>query len=347
MGKQQIANNLDEWRKIRNITELVAQVPCLEFFYDEFMSESVIRCEVCFKVSMGKENMKNVSPNKGTLGTSTTSRGKYHYMAMKELEREKERNKKALEATKNLVKCMVTDLKLKAASTHYETLVAFLDDSGVDVWQRQHSRKQVLPLLVAPEDFVDEKTTNVLKTELTCAQMQPHFFGVLDKGTVNRRTSQASYIVFMYNGIRRAYPVGAPLVYSKYRGEGEESSDSEDKDESVEEFPDVSGGSAPELATNFLNTIRLKLNLNEEDLTRYCRTSADGPYQAHEFGFTIQEETGRHKIPEELQFCQAVIWDATHLLNLAATDIKELNESLEKVKNFLPNLSRERMSLIT
>ena len=233
------------------------------------MSESVIRCEVCFKASMGKENIKNVSLyqiarkknqfNHGDLvtgiwnekekteqylkggnsswrslksvlrahllGTSTTSRGKYH-MAMKELEREKERNRKALEATNNLVKCMVTDLKLKAASTHYETLVASLDDSGVDVGQRQHSRKQVLPLFVAAEDFVDEKTTNVLKTELTCTQMQPHFFGVLDKGTVNRRTSQASYIVFMYNGIRRAYPVGAPLVYSKYRGEGEESYDS-------------------------------------------------------------------------------------------------------------------------
>ena len=78
-------------------------------------------------------------------------------MAMKELEREKERNRKALAATKNLVKCMVTDLKLKAASTHYETLVAFLDDSGVDVGQRQHSRKQVLLLLVAVEDFVDGK----------------------------------------------------------------------------------------------------------------------------------------------------------------------------------------------
>ena len=160
LDKQQIANNLDEWRKIRNITELVAQVPCLEFFYDEVMSESVIRCEVCFKASMGKENMKNVPSyqiarkknqfNHGdlvtgiwnekekteqylkggnsswrslksvlrahSLGTSTTSRGKYHYMAMKELEREKERNRKALEATKNLAKCMVTDLKLKAAS---------------------------------------------------------------------------------------------------------------------------------------------------------------------------------------------------------------------------------------
>ena len=64
LDKQQIANNLDEWRKIRNITELVAQVPCLEFFYDEVMSESVIRCEVCFKASMGKENMKMCPPIK-------------------------------------------------------------------------------------------------------------------------------------------------------------------------------------------------------------------------------------------------------------------------------------------
>jgi hypothetical protein len=215
LDKQQIANNLDEWRKIRNITELVAQVPCLEFFYDEVMSESVIRCEVCFKAAIGKENIKNVSPyqiarkknpfNHGDpvtgiwndkerteqylkggnsswrslksvlrahlLGTSTTAKGKHHYLAIKESEREKECNRKALEATKNLVKCMVTDLKLKAASTHYETLVAFLDDCGVDVGQRQHSRKQVLAMLVAAEDFVDEKTTNVLKTELKCVRI--------------------------------------------------------------------------------------------------------------------------------------------------------------------------------
>ncbi|CAB4006830.1 Hypothetical predicted protein [Paramuricea clavata] len=370
LNKQQIANDLDEWRKIRNITELATQVPCLEFFYDEVMSESVIRCEVCFQASIGKENIKNMSPyeiarkknpfNHGDpvtgiwngkerteqylkggnsswrllksvfrshmLGISTTSHGKHHYLAMKELEREKECKRKALEAMKNLVKCMVTDVKLKAASTQYETLVAFLDDCGVVIGQRQHSRKQMLAMLVAAEDFVDEKTTNVLKTELLCTQVYPHFFGVLDKGTVNRRTSQASYIVFMYNGKGRAYPVGAPLVYTRNNDEGEESSDSEDENESEEEeeeFPNVSGGNAPELASNFLNTIKLKLKLNEEDLTRYCGTSADGPYQAYEFGFTIQEETGRHRIPEELRFCQAVIWDATHLLNLAATDIKE------------------------
>ena len=80
----------------------------------------------------------------------------------------------------------------------------------------------------------------------------------------------------------------------------------------------------------------MKLNLNEEDLSRYSGTSADGPYQAHEFGFTIQEETGWHRIPEELRFCQAVIWDATHLLNLAATDIKgKFGESEEFFNKFI------------
>ena len=159
--------------------------------------------------------------------------------------------------------------------------------------------------------------------------MYPHFFGVLDKGTVNRRTSQASYIVFMYDGKRRAYPVGAPLVYSA----SDEESSGSDADESLDEspadeedqagFPEVSGGSASDLATNLLNTIQLKLNLDQQDLTRYCGTSADGPYQAHDFSFTIREETGRLRIPEELQFCQAVIWDATHLLSLASTDIRD------------------------
>jgi hypothetical protein len=68
-----------------------------------------------------------------------------------------------------------------------------------------------------------------------------------------------------------------------------------------------------------------------------CGTSADGPYQAYEFGFTIQEETGRHRIPEEFRFFQAVLWDATHLLNLGATDIKEgkFGESQEFFTNFI------------
>ena len=374
LDEHQIANDLDQWRRIGNITDLVHKVPCLEFFYDEVMSESVIRCGVCFKAFLGNERrIKDLSPYeiawnenplghgdpisglwygmektelylKGgnsswrllksllrshLLGISTSSHGRQHYLAMKKLEEETERKRKALEISKNLVKCMVTDVKLKAASTHYETLVAFLDDCGVDTGQRQHSRKQMLPLLIAAESFVDEQTSNVLKTELQCTRMYPHFFGVLDKGTVNRRTSQASYIVFMYDGKRRAYPVGAPLVYSA----SDEESSGSDADESLDEspadeedqagFPEVSGGSASDLATNLLNTIKLKLNLDQQDLTRYCGTSADGPYQAHDFSFTIREETGRLRIPEELQFCQAVIWDATHLLNLAATDIRD------------------------
>jgi hypothetical protein len=164
---------------------------------------------------------------------------------MKELERKKECKRKALEATKNLVKCMVTDVKLKAVSTHYETLVTFLDDCGVDIGQPQHSRKQMLAMLVAAEDFVEEKTTNVLKMELLCTQVYPHFFGVLDKGTVNRRTSQASYIIFMYNGKCHAYPVGAPLVYMRNNDEDEDENESEE-----DEFPDVSSGNVPQFCCN-------------------------------------------------------------------------------------------------
>ena len=82
--------------------------------------------------------------------------------------------------------------------------------------------------------------------ELKCTKVRLHFFGVLDKGTANGQTSHASYIVLMYNGKCRAYPVGVPLVYTRNHDEGEESSNSEDENKSQEEeeFPDVSGGNA-------------------------------------------------------------------------------------------------------
>eukprot|EP00794_Sanderia_malayensis_P013573 gene13573-14977_t len=104
---------------------------------------------------------------------------------------------------------------------------------------------------------------------------------------------------------------GAPLVYST---SDEEISDEDDQSDDDNEFPEINGGNAPDLAMNLLNTIKLKLNLDKQDLLRYCGTSADGPYQAKEFGSTIRAETGRLDVPEELQFCQTVIWDATHLL---------------------------------
>ncbi len=58
------------------------------------------------------------------LGISTTSDGKHHYLAMKEFEREKEYNRKALEATKNLVKCRQT-LTLKQHQHTMKLLLPF------------------------------------------------------------------------------------------------------------------------------------------------------------------------------------------------------------------------------
>ena len=98
---------------------------------------------------------------------------------------------------------MITDVKMKAASGHYETL---LDDYKVNIGQLNHSRKQMLPLRVAAENYVDEKTSFTLNQELPCTMMPPHFFGVIDKGTVNRRMSQVSYLVFQNDGRRCAYP---------------------------------------------------------------------------------------------------------------------------------------------
>ena len=43
-----IVADLDQWRKIGNISALVEKIPCIEFFYDQEMGQSVIRCSLCF-----------------------------------------------------------------------------------------------------------------------------------------------------------------------------------------------------------------------------------------------------------------------------------------------------------
>ena len=157
--------------------------------------------------------------------------------------------------------------------------------------------------------------------------MPRHFYGVIDKGTVNRRTSQAAYLIFQNNGRRCAYPLGALLVYKRATDSHSNSSDSDsdDGDSSSDKdgLPDVDGGSAGDLARNLLSTIKIQLRLEGPDLSRYCGTTADGHYQAEDFLATIHKETCREEIPQDLLFCQTTIWDASHLLNLASTDIKE------------------------
>ena len=245
---------------------------------------------------------------------------------------------------------MITDVKMKAASTHYETLLALLDDCTVNIGQVNHSRKEMLPLLLATESYVDEKTSHTLNEEIPCTMMLPHFYGVIDKGTVNRRTSQAAYLIFQNNG-RCAYPLGAPLVYKRATESHSSDSDSDDSDSSSNEdgLPDVDGGSAGDLARNLLNTMKIKIKLEGPDLSRYCGTTADGQYQAEDFLATIHKETCREEIPQDLLFCQTTIWDAFHLLNLASTDIKEgkcgnsktfFNKFIKRANEFNHLLSR-------
>eukprot|EP00112_Aurelia_sp_Birch-Aquarium-sp1_P001875 Seg1203.3 transcript_id=Seg1203.3/GoldUCD/mRNA.D3Y31 product="hypothetical protein" protein_id=Seg1203.3/GoldUCD/D3Y31 len=120
----------------------------------------------------------------------------------------------------------------------------------------------------------------------------------------------------------------APLVYKKATNSDDDDSesdsiDNDSADEATIGLPDVSGGSAEDLASNLLRLIKLKLQMSQQDLSRYCGTTADGQYQAEQFLSTIRKETWRENLPEDLLFCQTTIWDAAHLLNLAATDIKD------------------------
>ncbi len=148
----------------------------------------------------------------------------------------------------------------------------------------------------------------------------------MEKGKINRRTSQVAYVTFMNAGKRSPYPLGATLVYSKVNESNDEQSESDGQsssDEDANYLPDISGGKAEELAANLLNLLELKLKCSKSDLTRYCGTTADGPYQAKKFQETITKETGRENLPDDIQFCQTTIWDAAHLLNLVATDVRD------------------------
>ena len=144
---------------------------------------------------------------------------------------------------------------------------------------------------------------------------------------MNRRTSQAAYLIFQNNGRRCAFPLGAPLVCKRATDSYSNSSDSDSNDgdnsSDKDRLPDVDGGSARDVARNFLDTMKIKLKLEGLDLSRYCGTTADGQYQAEDFLATIHKETCREEIPQDLLFCQTMIWNASHLLNLASTDIKE------------------------
>ena len=148
--------------------------------------------------------------------------------------------------------------------------------------------------------------------------------------------------------------LGAPFVHKKANDshaiDSESGSESESStDEELDSLPDIDGGSAKDLASNLLNTMKIKLNLEGSALSRYCGTTADGQYQAEDFLTTIHKETGRENIPQESLFCQTTIWDASHLLNLASTDIKDgkcgnsetfFNKFIKRANEFNHLLSR-------
>ena len=90
------------------------------------------------------------------LGISNTTHGKQQFLALKEFEDDQKLQQTVLSATKAQVKCMITDVKMKAASTHYETFFSLLDDCRVNIGQDNHS-KEMLPLLFSQQNVTSMK----------------------------------------------------------------------------------------------------------------------------------------------------------------------------------------------
>ena len=78
-----------------------------------------------------------------------------HQKAMKVYQQEMKILKKKTSATSNIFRAVITDLKLGAAATHFETLISFLACYCVDVGAIGHSRNNFNDIL-----YCLEKTVN-------------------------------------------------------------------------------------------------------------------------------------------------------------------------------------------
>ena len=68
-----IVADLSQWKQIGNIFALVEKISCIEFFYDQEMEESVIRCNVCFaSISKKDKSLKDLSPYRAARKISVT-----------------------------------------------------------------------------------------------------------------------------------------------------------------------------------------------------------------------------------------------------------------------------------
>ena len=116
--------------------------------------------------------------------------------------------------TKNIFRVAITDLKLGAASKHFETLLSLLAYCDTDIVNIGHSRKNMDSIVYCIEKVINSRTSGWLSMPLLSAQLPPHYWATVDKGKSSRITSQAVLIVARdQNGTPSPIPVDAPEIY--------------------------------------------------------------------------------------------------------------------------------------
>ena len=228
---------------------------------------------------------------------------KTHKQAMNEYKKECKKESRQKQITKNIFRVAITDLKLGAASKHFETLLSLLACCDTDIGNIGHSRKNMDSIIYCIEKVINRRTAEWLSMPLPSTQLPPHYCATVDKGTPSRINSQAVLIVARdQNGTPSPITVAAPEIYFDFQG------------------------ASYILAKQLINAI--ENNFSSDIFSQLCGVAADGSYQASGFQNQLYEILSIPEIHKDLAV--PITWDPTHLLNLGVTDVRDSKSESEE-----------------
>ncbi|XP_047737560.1 uncharacterized protein LOC108672979 isoform X2 [Hyalella azteca] len=216
-----------------------------------------------------------------------------HFKGLQMMEHNEIEESRVILINKHFIICAIEVIKSKSAARHYETKLANFEALGVDIGNKQHSRKQFNDVVESICSTIDERLDQKLSYPLKSTGHPPHFFLTFDKSTPQRESNQAVMLVAMIDGSRVAYFLGAPKVYSIEEGERE-----------------ISGGQSESLVAQIF--LELQTRIPNVDKKFCAGAVADGQYANERFRNAFFTAVG---VQDEFSF---VIWDPSHFMDLCA-----------------------------
>ena len=107
-------------------------------------------------------------------------------------------------------------------------------------------------IMSAAYQYVLNKTNTYLKKHLPSTGLKPHISIAIDKSTPHRETNHAVLLILPVDGVRKAIPIDAPIVYAIEDG-------------------DIDGGSGVDLAKQVLDVLKSRLDFNNAEDLSYIR----------------------------------------------------------------------------